>query len=294
MTGAPERPARPGRRRGAGPARGHRPAGDEDRYRRYVESDTYRDERVEKARVIARLCGDELSAARRVADLGSGTGIVKEALESMTGKYIAGFELDRSFIEVEEGMIVADVTRLPVADGGLDFAVVNHLYEHVEDQPALFRELARVLDPRGSAYVSAGSRWALIEPHYRLPFLSWLPRPLADRYLRWTGRGEAYRGIRFRGHGPLVRMMRRAGLRVEDRTREALDRLLADTWGEGWARLWRLVRLLPGAVVEGLLRILSPQWFFRVRPGTGAGKGAVSADDGADRRGAGAGGGARP
>lgn len=251
----------------------HLPAGEADRYRRYVESEAYRAERSEKARVIARLCRAELAGARRVADLGSGTGLVKKSLEEMTGTPLIGFELDRSFIEVEERTAVADVTRLPVADGGLDFAVVNHLYEHVEDQPALFRELARVLAPGGSAYVSAGNRWAVMEPHYRLPFLSWLPRSWADRYLRWTGRGDAYRGIRFRGYGTLVRTMREAGLRVEDRTREALDRLLAETWGPGWARLWELVRRLPGGVVEGLLHALSPQWFFVVRPAGRAGEG---------------------
>jgi hypothetical protein len=30
------------------------------------------------------------------------------------------------------------------------------------------------------------------EVHYGLPFLSWLPLPLANRYLRWSGRGTDY------------------------------------------------------------------------------------------------------
>lgn len=32
----------------------------------------------------------------------------------------------------------------------------------------------------------------LKNPHYGLPFLSWLPRGLADRYVRLSGKGEAY------------------------------------------------------------------------------------------------------
>ena len=31
-----------------------------------------------------------------------------------------------------------------------------------------------------------------MEPHYKLPFLSLLPRPLAHRYMRLAGRGDYY------------------------------------------------------------------------------------------------------
>lgn len=243
-----------------------------DRYARYVRSEDYRRERARKARVVARLCHDELSRARRIADLGAGTGLVKKEIENISGKYLLGIELDKEFIEVDEGMAVGDVLRLPLPDGSLDLAILNHLYEHVGDQPRLFREVHRVLRPGGTAYVSAGSRFAVVEPHYRLPFLSWLPRPLADRYLRWTGRGREYRGIRFRTHRALTRMMREAGFRVEDRTAWALDQLLEEVWGRAWGRAWRAVRLLPGAWVRRALRLVSPQWFFFLRkPGGGAG-----------------------
>ena len=236
-----------------------------DRYEAWVASEAYRRERPEKARVIHRLCRRELEEARRIADLGSGTGIIKKELETITGKPILGIEMDSSFVEEPERTAAGDVTRLPLADGSLDFAVLNHLYEHVEDQAALFRELHRVLAPGGAAYVSAGNRLMVMEPHYRLPFLSWLPRPLADRYLRWTGRGEAYDGIRYRTRGELTWLIREAGLRMEDRTRRALDGLLEETWGRPWSAAWRAVRRLPDALVEAALRWLSPQWFLVLR-----------------------------
>lgn len=256
-----------------------------DRYREFVRSDRYRRQRPAKARVIARVCGDELRAAGRVADLGSGTGLIKKELEDIFDKTIYGFDLDRSFIEVEERTAVADVTRLPVPDGALDFALLNHLYEHVDDQPGLFRELHRVLAPGGGAYVSAGSRWAVLEPHYRLPFLSWLPGPLADLYLRATGRGRSYRGIRFRGHARLAAMMRAAGFRVEDRTTGAIDDLLGDVRGKVWARAWRAAKtVLPDRALRALLRAVSPQWFFVLhKPGTSA-PGSVDDRSGAEGR----------
>ena len=36
-----------------------------------------------------------------------------------------------------------------------------------------------------------------VAQHYKLPFLSWLPKPLADFYVRWTRRGTSYQHVKF-------------------------------------------------------------------------------------------------
>lgn len=233
-----------------------------DAYGRFLASARYREERARKADVILALCGEALRSEHRVADLGAGTGLVKKRLEEATGRFIAGFELDPSFIEWRAGMTVADGRRLPVGDGAFDFVLLNHVYEHVEDQEALFHETWRVLAPGGRAYVAAGNRFALVEPHYRLPFLSWLPRPLADLYLRATRRGRAYEGIRFRTYRSLRRLLEEPGFRVRDRTEEALERLLGPGRGGGWKPAWAALRRLPSVARRALLRGLSPQWFL--------------------------------
>jgi SAM-dependent methyltransferase len=232
-----------------------------DRYGALVASEAYRRSRAARAEVIWHLCGRWLAAAERPADLGAGTGIIRKLLEEKRGKPLYGFEIDTSFIVERERMVGADVLRLPVADGSLDFVLLNHLYEHVGDSGALFRETWRVLRPGGRAYVTAGSRLAVVEPHYRLPFLSWLPRPAASAYLRLSGRGRRYEGIQFLTWRPLERQMREAGFRVHDLTETAIDELLERTWGRAWARLWALFRALPAAARRPLLRGLSPQWF---------------------------------
>ncbi|MFQ5677962.1 MAG: methyltransferase domain-containing protein [Gemmatimonadota bacterium] len=239
-----------------------RPALGRDAYADRVSSESYREERAAKADVVWRLCGEELRRAARIADLGSGTGLLKRALEKRLGREIYGFELDPSFVHWRGMTVMADVRRLPAPDDAFDFLLLNHLYEHVADQPALFREAYRVLAPGGRAYLSAGNVLAVLEPHYRLPFLSWLPRPLASAYLRATGRGRAYRGIRFRTHGALVRMVTTAGFRHREITEEALERLLAGPTDRGWQGTWRVLRRLPGRFRGALLRSLSPQWFF--------------------------------
>jgi SAM-dependent methyltransferase len=241
-----------------------------DRYESFVRSREYRRERPEKARVIAHLCRDEIEAARRVVDLGAGTGIIKKELEVIFDKPILGFDLDRSFIESSRRMAVADVLRLPLAAESIDFALLNHLYEHVADQAGLFGELARVLAPGGRAYLSAGNRLAVMEPHYRLPFLSWLPAGLASLYVRSSGRGPGYEGIRFLTRGRLMRLLSAAGLEVEDRTETALDELLGSLRGVLARVVWRSLKALPAGLRGILVRWLSPQWFLVLRRSTEA------------------------
>lgn len=242
-----------------------------DRYGALVRSEAYRRSRAARAEVIWHLAGRWLAAADRPADLGAGTGIIRKILEEKRGKPLYGFEIDTSFVVEPARMVGADVLRLPLADGSLDFVLLNHLYEHVADVGALFREAHRVLRPGGRAYVTAGNRLALLEPHYRLPFLSWLPRSAASAYLRLSGRGRRYEGIRFLTWRPLETHMREAGFRVSDLTETAIDDLLGRTWGAPWTGVWGLFRALPAPVRRPLLRGLSPQWFFLLeKPGAPA------------------------
>lgn len=244
------------------------PAAPADRYETWLRSADYRAERAARAEVIARLCREELGTARRIADLGAGTGLIKRALEEATGKPIVGFEIDGGFIVERRRMARADVLRLPVRDESLDLAFANHVYEHVGEPGLLFREIRRVLRPGGRAYVSAGNRLAMMEPHYRLPFLSWLPNRLAGSYLRLTGRGREYRGIRFLTYRPLRELIEQAGLAVDDRTERAV-RELVDERGSALQRgAWRALAALPAGARRWLLRLASPQWFFVAeRPG---------------------------
>jgi SAM-dependent methyltransferase len=111
-------------------------------------------------------------------------------------------------------------TAMAFADECFDVVVCNHVYEHVNDQRGLLREIRRVLRPGGLCYFGAGNRFAPIEPHYRLPALAWPPKPIANLYLRLAGKqgpyGEnhlSYWGLRrlvdgFRLHDYTLRILR--------------------------------------------------------------------------------------
>jgi 2-polyprenyl-3-methyl-5-hydroxy-6-metoxy-1,4-benzoquinol methylase len=85
-----------------------------------------------------------------------------------------------------------DSQRLGFPDGSFDVVTCTHIYEHVPDAQALMDEIYRVLKPGGVCFFSAGNRFSWMEPHYRLPLLSVVPKRLAHWYLRILGRGDHY------------------------------------------------------------------------------------------------------
>ena len=72
--------------------------------------------------------------------------------------------------------IVADLNEgIPLPDASVDAIYSFHFLEHLDDLDHFMKELHRVLKPDGVGYLAMPSRWQLVEPHYRLAFLSWLP-----------------------------------------------------------------------------------------------------------------------
>ena len=77
-------------------------------------------------------------------------------------------------------------------DASMDVIVFNHIYEHVVDPEAVVADIHRVLAPGGVLYLGIGHKHQLVEPHHKLPLLSWRPQRAADRYQRRTRRGAPY------------------------------------------------------------------------------------------------------
>lgn len=236
-----------------------------DYYERVVRSGAYRAARRPKAELIYALCGRRLRDARHVIDLGAGTGLVKSALEELARRPIVGIEIDRAFVEEPARMAIGDLLALPIRDRVVDLAIANHVYEHVDDLDRFFAEVHRALAPGGRAYMTAGNRFALLEPHYRIPTLSWWPRPVATTLLRLTGRGRRYAGIRFRTWHGIQAAARRQGLLLDDMTDDVLVTQLDRYQSRTGRAAGRAVLTVPLGIRRRLLRWVSPQWFFLAR-----------------------------
>lgn len=175
--------------------------------------------------VVRHFRGDSALKGLRVVDLGCSTGFIADEFR-LDGADVVGVDIDgpglataRRRLGAGVGFVAADGEQLPVPDASVDVVVFNHIYEHVVDADAVMCEIVRVLAPRGIAYLGLGNRWGVVEPHYGLPFLSWLPPDLADRYMRRFGKGDAYHE-RFRGERALRSMT--APLTVWDYTNSVL------------------------------------------------------------------------
>jgi 2-polyprenyl-3-methyl-5-hydroxy-6-metoxy-1,4-benzoquinol methylase len=122
----------------------------------------------------------------RAVDVGCSAGFIADEL-ALAGATTSGARFgERVDFRLARG------EDLPFDDGSVDVVVLNHIYEHVVDPEAVVADIHRVLRPGGLLYLGVGHRWQVVEPHHRLPFLSWLPRGAADRYLRLAGKGDHY------------------------------------------------------------------------------------------------------
>jgi SAM-dependent methyltransferase/uncharacterized membrane protein YbhN (UPF0104 family) len=181
----------------AGSGTGDRPV-QTDYSMRYpeVQDPAGRRAKAEKILRILSVSVGDLSRANAL-DMGCSTGEITAYLAPHV-RHILGIDVDQRAIEIarerHEGVEFelrrADASDLPEAS--FDIIVVNHVYEHVPDPGALFHEVLRLLRPGGHCYFAAGNRLTIMEPHHHLPFLSWLPRPLANTYLRIVRGGGPY------------------------------------------------------------------------------------------------------
>ena len=152
-----------------------------------------------KAMKIAKLLGLSPTGARgRLLEIGCGSGGISHwfGAEGPMGWDVEAVDVeDARLVRGGYSFNLVAGTDLPFEDASFDVVLTNHVIEHVGDedaQRAHLREVRRVLRPGGMAYLAVPCRWMLVEPHYRLPFLSWLPQSLADAYVRVAGKGAYY------------------------------------------------------------------------------------------------------
>ena len=111
----------------------------------------------------------------RILDLGAGEGFVSLALREAFGSRVVALDaappilhqgVGRDLHGLGQAWLLGDGAQLPFGDRSFDGVVCSEVLEHVEDDAAVVREIARVLKPGGVAAltVPCGNYPALWDP----------------------------------------------------------------------------------------------------------------------------------
>jgi len=150
-------------------------------------------ERIKKANKTISVLKDYFNEISFLSllDIGSSTGI-------MTNEYakhfqeVTGVDLDTKAVHYSINQykrenlkfICAPIEKIDSPDSSYDVITCSQIYEHVPSDKKLMEEILRLLKPGGVCYFAATNRFKIIEPHYNLIFLSFLPKKAANLYIR--------------------------------------------------------------------------------------------------------------
>lgn len=169
-------------------------------YARHFPAVTDRTIRDRKAIKIIRVLEDFLKrdlSGLTVLDMGCSIGATSERLAA-SARLTIGIDIDRASIQqatqerIWAHFAIADVGAVPCASAMFDVIVCSQVYEHAPSLELLVAEIYRLLKDDGVCFFSGPNRWTIMEEHYKLPFLSWLPRRWANQYVRLAQRGQEY------------------------------------------------------------------------------------------------------
>ncbi|PDW02085.1 class I SAM-dependent methyltransferase [Candidatus Viridilinea mediisalina] len=203
---------------------------------RRINQEQYQRERLGMLRDAAGPLG-----GLRLLDLGAGMGGFAVAA-ALAGAKVTAAEYNPAYCQIialraaRYGLTLPILNTageaLPLPTAGFDAVTAWDVLEHVRDPQQVLCELARVVRPGGVVLLTAINRRAWIDPHYHMPAINWLPRPLAELLIAWRGRTKA--GVAFRDmqrlsemhyfhYAQLVHLCEALGFQVRDLREEQLQ-----------------------------------------------------------------------
>jgi len=134
-----------------------------------------------------------------VLDVGCGEGVVSLSLAPYS-KCVLGVDIHEANLELARreaerlGITNVRFRRLSAYDlrpiERYDVVILSDVLEHVRDQRLLLERCVEMMVPGGVMYLNTPNKWFPLEPHLRLPFLSYLPKGVANHYTKAFGKGS--------------------------------------------------------------------------------------------------------
>lgn len=134
-------------------------------------------------------------AGIRALDYGCGQGSLARQLAQL-GAIVTAVDIDPNlqplFKQTEIQFYLADDDKWTKAT--YELIVLQDVLEHVPDANSLFAKLNQVLFPQGLIYVSTPNRFSplnfLADPHWSLPGVALMPRPLVAFFIQYVFRRD--------------------------------------------------------------------------------------------------------
>jgi ubiquinone/menaquinone biosynthesis C-methylase UbiE len=198
-------------------------------------------------------------ARLRLLEIGTGSGGIASYFVSYAQQ---AYDVDA--VDVVDNRLTVDGyrfqlvngTQLPFDNATFDIVITNHVIEHVgsyDEQMRHLAEVVRVMKPDATGYLAVPNRWMLVEPHYRLIFLSWLPHSWRSAYLKRM-RGVDFYDCEPLELGELERMMADTNLVYQNRCVEAMK--LMQSLEKSESVILKLCNSLPEPLLKPLLALI--------------------------------------
>ena len=232
-----------------------------------------------KGKRVAKVLLNYKNANSKLLDLGCGTGLtlafLAQVFPNSTGCDVGAKEVVATKTILKDHglkipLIKYNGKKLPFADSFFDIVTFIEVIEHVDNPDMVLKEIERVLKPDGVLHITTANKWWPIEPHFKLPFLSYLPKKMADWYVSVFKRGSSYQNIKLPSYSQFFKMVNKH-FEVKDITLEVIADYekfgLAKERGQAIALLGRTLKILNRfELIKKILVRFSLGWLFICRP----------------------------
>lgn len=167
--------------------------------------------RINKAKKIVSILKEHKDLSKcKILDLGTGAGVISSELGKLAKEVYSIDVIDERITKKNyKFKKINPNKKLPFKDKFFDIVISNHVIEHVNDKKFHLAEIFRVLEEDGICYLATPNKLWIIEPHYKLPFLSLLPKKIANLYLIITNKGKFY-DVNNLSYNSLIKLFRKS------------------------------------------------------------------------------------
>jgi ubiquinone/menaquinone biosynthesis C-methylase UbiE len=162
---------------------------------------------------------------KKVLDVGFGSGGIAIAF-NLAGAVSYGVDVDPELKIIADKNIaensakaelkIYDGVNLPFPDNFFDYIVSSSVLEHVSFPEKLLNDVFRVLKPGGRFLLTLPNKYAPLETHTLAYFVSWMPRWMADWYLKILKRSPLKDdNLHFYSYFDILKMLRKTSYKYE-------------------------------------------------------------------------------